>query len=562
MLELDDASVDGSGANGHNMANTPKRHPSGRRKKETRTIDLEANPNPEKSGTPDASVSDKNDVADAARPIAGKVEAESPAEKKEAMNTGETLDTGKSGKADSKPLPKTSKPASKDEHHSETHKAAKSGTSVLSMLVSSLIGGAVVLGGVGALNSTGNLQGLPVIGGLFGDNDASGSASADLDAANAKIAELSARLDELAASFSGGTSGEIAQLSEKISAVEARIAEGGGDGSGETAQIAEKALAVAEAASQKADDTSNMITELSDKIVESGGGATVDMEALKAALSSESDALAGRIAAVEGKLADGGGAMSPGELETIREQLKGLDQLTASVSAIDGKTDSIAQGLKEAGETIATVNERLGALEASVNDTILPSMGEVEKAAAAAIESQKVARSVSARALGNVLEQGGKFTSELAAAEALAGSSEAISGLKPLAASGISTNGELLSGFEAVSDQILSAESGKAEGDGILDKFMASARTLVQVRPSGPVSGDSTGAVLSRIKASLEAGDLEAAKTEWASLNDAAKAASADWMRSLDDRIRARALIDSVIDDLSTERNDQQKSQG
>ena len=104
-----------------------------------------------------------------------------------------------------------------------------------------------------------------------------------------------------------------------------------------------------------------------------------------------------------------------------------------------------------------------------------------------------------------------------------------------------------------VSDAILTAEAASAQSDGILDKFMASARTLVQVRPSGPVSGDSTTAILSRIEAALNAKDLQAARAEWDGLDDAAKAASAQWVDALDDRIKAKTLIESVIVNLSAE---------
>ena len=521
------------------MASNPKGRSTARRQKQSRTIDLEANP----VESEDASaVADGENAAEAADTAASTPDASNV----EASTSGEQPDG--SGSEDREEMHQEPSPAAATER--------RGGTSVAALLVSGLLGGVVALGGAGALNSTGNLQGVPLIGGLFGADTQTSSA---LEDANARIADLSARLDQIASDGGSGADAAVSELGSRIAAMEAQIAEVATGANAQSEEIASRALAAAEAASQKVEETAAQMTEVNDRIIESAGGGTIDVEALKSALSGEAQALTGRIEALENQVGDNAGsavtAALKTDLEGIKEQIAALQGVGESVAGIDGKVSELTGQLGETNEMIAAMDTRLGALESSVNENILPSMSEVEKAASAAIESQKVARSVSARALGAVLEQGGRFSSELASAEALVGNSAAIEGLKSLAESGIMTQSDLLAGFDGVANRILSAEAGEAAGDGILDKFMASARSLVQVRPAGPVAGESTAAVLSRIEAGLKQGDLQAAAGEWDGLNEAAKAASGEWAKSLQDRITARGLIETVIGELSAGQN-------
>jgi len=423
---------------------------------------------------------------------------------------------------------------------------AKSGSSFGSLLLSGVLGGVIALGGAGALNSAGILQSVPVVGGLFGGANTAPA----IEDTNARIAEISTRLDALSAPDGSA----IAVLAERVDAAEARLADSRTGASGETINLANQALTAAEAASQKAEETAARIDELSAGIVNSASGGTVDIEAVKLALSGETQALGERIKAMEEQLTTGSDAEAmtaiSADLDAIKLQVTNLASIAENVTSIEDRTTGIDQ-------MVTSLSDRLVALEASVNENILPSMSEVEKAAIAAIESQRVARSVSARALGAALEQGGRFTSELASAAALIGESEAIANLRSLADSGVLTETDLRGRFDAVAVEIMSAEAGNAAGDGILDQFMASARSLVQVRPAGPVEGDSTGAILSRIEANLANSDLAGARTEWSALDEAAKSASQDWADALDERIRAGKLIETVIGELSTDQNGQ-----
>ncbi len=77
---------------------------------------------------------------------------------------------------------------------------------------------------------------------------------------------------------------------------------------------------------------------------------------------------------------------------------------------------------------------------------------------------------------------------------------------------------------------------------------MDSARSLVRVRPTGNVAGTGRGAIVARIEAALNGGDLKAAEAEWDSLDDTAKAASKSWADSL----KARIAVNGALADLSS----------
>ena len=62
-----------------------------------------------------------------------------------------------------------------------------------------------------------------------------------------------------------------------------------------------------------------------------------------------------------------------------------------------------------------------------------------------------------------------------------------------------------------------------------MDRLVRSARGLVDVRPAHPTEGADPAAVVTRIRAALDADDLKTALAEWSTLPDGAKAATADF---------------------------------
>ena len=368
--------------------------------------------------------------------------------------------------------------------------AGRSGSSFGAMLLSAILGGGVALGGA-------TLIGNPFSG-------------ASPEAANSTVADLAARIETL--------SGQVDAL---------RTVDAG---------AVQEALTLARTAVDTTGKTAAELQALNRQVMESGSGNPVDMDALKAAIAGDTALLSERIAALEAM--DSGATMPDmqSEIAGIRQQLAQLDELQRSGEQIRTAVDGM--------------DDRLKLLETTIKQDVLPSMESVQEAAGAAVESQKIARSVSARALGSVLENGGSFAGELASVEALVGQSENITALRDLSAKGVLSKEALAKEFAGVSDAVLAVEEPDNTNLGVVDKLFASARSLVKVRPAGPVDGNAVSAIVSRIEAALEAGDIAGAINEWNTLPETAKSASANWHGLAQERLEVQSRLNNLIGEL------------
>lgn len=523
------------------MTNNRKNLGGRRGSKPTKVIDLEAT---EKSDDrPDDSARDLDGAAETVVETTG-----------DAVEQAETTVAEDSSELENEPA---SSDGNDDDGDGEAATTAvigppvqKAKASMGSLLLSAVLGGGVALGGAGLVGQNDALQSVPIIGGLFAGN----GDSATLDGVNGEIAALKDQIGNIAAT-SGNVSPEISTrlttLENDISSALAAVSSD--EGSVKTSE----ALELATSATEKAEQASQKIAELSSKIVEGAGGSSVDMEAVKAAISGELGQLSEKIKGIEKSLESGSSEKVIAELSSLKESVGVLADIPAKIGDLTQLVSEISEETKRLTDNSSAYDTRLKAIETSVDEKILPSMDSVEKAAVAAIESQKVARSVSARSLSAVLENGGVFSSELASAEALLGTSETIGALRELSRKGIKSKSELSAEFAPVGDQIASLRSEDDSKLGILDKFLSSAQSLVKVRPAGPVAGDDNLAIVSRIEAALKAGDLPGAMSEFESLDDAAKSVGDGWAANVRDNQKADGLINTLIGDLSTTSSEQ-----
>ena len=87
----------------------------------------------------------------------------------------------------------------------------------------------------------------------------------------------------------------------------------------------------------------------------------------------------------------------------------------------------------------------------------------------------------------------------------------------------------------------------EGQDQGIAGRLISSAMSVVKVRRTGEVEGDTPDAVVSRIENALRSGDLQAAASQWETLPEGGKAASQEFKQALDARIAVDALTgDSV----------------
>ena len=150
--------------------------------------------------------------------------------------------------------------------------------------------------------------------------------------------------------------------------------------------------------------------------------------------------------------------------------------------------------------------------------------------------------------LKRAVERGGAYVKELAEVKRLAPKGLDLTALDAGAEKGLPTNALLDSEFKDLTWSILNAD-GKSSGDGsLLGELWQGARSVVQVRRTGDVAGDSTEAVLARTESKLQTGDLEGSLREVAMLKGEPRKTAEPWMAKL----AARFTVDQAMSDVET----------
>ena len=121
-----------------------------------------------------------------------------------------------------------------------------------------------------------------------------------------------------------------------------------------------------------------------------------------------------------------------------------------------------------------------------------------------------------------------------------------IAALRPLAEKGAPPKPELADTFPEVADRILAVSAAVDPHAGFFDRLAGFARGLVTVRPTSPISGETPDAVVSRMQAAVDHGDLAQALSEREALPKNAKAVSAAWAQGAADRIAIDRLVEKL----------------
>lgn len=158
-----------------------------------------------------------------------------------------------------------------------------------------------------------------------------------------------------------------------------------------------------------------------------------------------------------------------------------------------------------------------------------------------------MARAIALSGLKTAIDRGGPFLSELDALKSVSPEDPAVAALTPLASNGVPSRSDLVRDFNQVADDILSAINQPEAGEGWTDRLLASARSLVKVRPVGNVEGETPEAIVARVENKLQNGDLKGAALEWETLPEAGKQASSDFATKLKNRIEAEERVSSAL---------------
>lgn len=260
-----------------------------------------------------------------------------------------------------------------------------------------------------------------------------------------------------------------------------------------------------------------------------------------AEVGSRIDEVSGRLGALEARPAlDVAGLQASIEdllrqaeaLASGQAALPGIERRVADMASAQSALPGIEARLEELTARVEAgpKEERIAALETNLNAT----SRQFEAVAS-------LGPAVTASSLSSALDAGEPFSAELEALRGLGLDDAALAGLAPHAEGGLPTLAELQSSFQAAVADI-DITTPIPAGTRTVDRFLQSARSLVEVRPANPTAGGDPGAVLARMRGAVDAGDLRLALAEWNALPEAARARLAEWASGAQARLAAEEL--------------------
>ncbi|MEP0709370.1 MAG: mitofilin family membrane protein [Parvibaculum sp.] len=299
-----------------------------------------------------------------------------------------------------------------------------------------------------------------------------------------------------------------------------------------------------------------------DTIEASGGDASRE-------IAEKVDALTVRVGAAEEGLA--AAAERPDSAAAIGEQ---LDALASDLQEIEAALSDTRGTMSELGQKVEGIEGRLppdgigdqvGALDSLVKalDLRLASLApEIEKmeSRVAALEEEAEDPDAAARAalglalanLARAAESSGSFETELGVVQTFLPDEAALGELSDAAAGGVPTRAALEARFPSLAQGIFDAER-HANDDNWWSRLTANAKSLVTIRRTGEISGDTTEAIVARMEERLKVHDLEGAVAEAETLSGPAADAAAPWIADA----KARLETDRLVRELSARVSEQ-----
>lgn len=339
-----------------------------------------------------------------------------------------------------------------------------------------------------------------------------GQAQAEIDRLTAQLAEVE------------GALGGLPDLSARLDALEAE------NGAAASNEIAETAIASATAASDSVGEMSGRMTEMADQVA----ALESEVRAFAESLTSGEEDVEGVPAVVELRAAL---QALQSRVDTLAASASVLPDLVSKSDADAFATDAdLAAAQSTLSEQIAAVAAQAEAAKVTGNDALVEAQTAVKSAAL-----RGAATTLKSRVLGGLA-----FSGALTEVETLSGTAPP-EALAAAAGSGIATATQVASAFPSAAREALDADRRANAGDGVSNKVLSWLGSQVSTRPTVPTEGEGVPEILSRAEASLKAGDLSATQAEIASLPDHARAAMADWVASVEQKIGAQSALEDYL---------------
>ena len=264
--------------------------------------------------------------------------------------------------------------------------------------------------------------------------------------------------------------------------------------------------------------------------------------------------VAEKVAAFEARLAAVEKAAAT--LPALSEKIVSLEKLEdTNRSRIENLENAmpVAGGSDGGVVVLGPLEDRIDTAEKSVTslgekvDDLSSRLEELAARPPPAVESERAARAIAIGLLRQGADSGKGFAADLAMLKALGMDGEDLAALEPLAKKGAPTITTLQAAFPSVADAIIAATSAVGPDAGFFDRVAAFGSSLVSIRPTSPIEGDTPEAIVSRMQDAVHRADFATALEERGKLPPEGQAASATWAAAAADR----AAIDAIVERLA-----------
>lgn len=247
-------------------------------------------------------------------------------------------------------------------------------------------------------------------------------------------------------------------------------------------------------------------------------------------------------------LRDAAPSADAGALAALDDRLKavesGLARLGAAgsgaaVQEADARISALAADVEAAAEAARQGSARVEKLEQAVQALA----GRVDAQA----QQPKIALSIAAAGLKTALERGAPFVAELETFAAIAPQAPELEALRTHAEAGVPTRAMLAGEMPAAAAAMAAAASPVSDDASLFERLLASAESLISVRPVGDVKGDDPASVVARMEVAVNGGDYGKALAEYEALPEAARQAGAAFAARLKARHEVEQLVDRLI---------------
>ncbi|MGP9814132.1 COG4223 family protein [Rhodopseudomonas sp. NSM] len=278
------------------------------------------------------------------------------------------------------------------------------------------------------------------------------------------------------------------------------------------------------------------------------------------------DALAARLASLEARPAPTGAesaatpsvAADPALAGKVEALEKTVASLRDDLADLRSRSEQLATAVKDARATSATdtpASDRPAADSAAALAAINARLADLEQAAKPATDAAPPApppaaadaplrRLVTATMLDLTVRQGAPYAPILKAAQPLATEPAALQPLEPFAATGVPSAAALGRELVALLPKLLPG-SDPANTTNFIDRFQANAERLIRIQRSDATPGVDRTAIVGRLTAAAQRGDLAEARRELKALAPADRAPVQSWIDRSEARDQALAASQS-----------------